>query len=192
MNQGQPRMLEEQIKLCVKKDRKAQKFIYETFFGKMFAICMRYVNKDEDDAMDILNMSFLKVFNNIENFQFKGSFEGWMKKITVNTALDYLRANKAYRQMVYFDPDTEFNDAAVENDALSDIHTQDIYKMIQQLPSVSRAVFNMFAIDGYTHKEISLELNISIGSSKWHVSSARQLLKEMLKKSQYKLTSVSI
>src|SRR5689334_16827102 len=98
MNKGRLPVLEEQIKLCARKDRKAQKYIYELFSGKMFAICMRYVNKDEDNAMDILNMSFLKVFNNIDHFQFKGSFEGWIKRITVNTALDYLRSNKAYKE----------------------------------------------------------------------------------------------
>lgn len=180
-------MLDEQIRLCAKNDRRAQKFIYENFFGKMFAICTRYVNNHED-AMDILNRGFLKAYTNIEQFSFIGSFEGWLRKIMVNSALDYIKSQKEYKKQIFLEQGTHFADnIIIENDALSKINLEDVYSLIQQLPPISRTVFNLYIIDGFTHKNIGEMMGISEGTSKWHVSFARAKLKDSLKKKQVKL-----
>jgi RNA polymerase sigma factor (sigma-70 family) len=171
---------DEIIKGCRNKERKAQKILYERYFGKMMGMARRYI-KDSEDAMEVVNTGFLKIFSNIDKFKGSGSFTGWMSKVIVNTALDHLRANKHYADVVLMDKRFETKyDVTIETTEYEDIDVEILYRMIDKLPAMSRTVFNLYAIDGYSHKEISKELNINTGTSKWHVSFARQRLREML------------
>ncbi len=166
------------IQGLLRNDRKAQKLLYETYFGLMMKISMRY-SEDWDEAKDIVNNGFLKIFTKVENFEGKGSFEGWMKRTMINTALDYLKSKKV--ETVSFDDITSYSsDVYVENDAVWSFSEADILKVLQSLPKVSRTVFNLYVIEGYKHKEISELLNISEGTSHWHLLNARKILQDKL------------
>lgn len=170
------------IEGCRSNDRKAQKKLYELYFGKMFSICMRYT-KREEEALDVLNNGFYKVFKNIAQFRNQGSFEGWVKRIIINTALDFIKEHKNYNQHII--PNTEYLDiynGETENMATTNYNVQEIMTMVNQLPPMAKAVFNMYAIDGYSHKEIGDMLNISEVTSRTYLHAARQKLKLMLKK----------
>ena len=165
------------IKRLVSNDRSAQKELYNTYFTKMLGIPIRYTSNRED-AYEILNDSFMKVFGSIRNYKPTGSLSGWIAKIVLHTTLDFVR--KKYR----IKEQGDFNQAqiiSVHNEALSNLGIEEIYEKIQHLPDASRAVFSMFVIDGYSHKEIAEKLGISTGTSKWHLSNARVKLQELLK-----------
>ncbi len=164
------------INLLVANDRRAQKELYQTYYGKMVCIPMRYTSNKEE-AYEILNDAFMKVFKSIKNYIPSGQFSGWIAKIVLHTTLDHVRKKYRYDKKVdQYEPKI----LSVENDALSNLGLQEIYEKIQLLPDASRAVFSMFVIDGYSHKEICEELGISIGTSKWHLSNARQKLQKLL------------
>lgn len=174
-------MLDDLIRRCAENDRSAQRQIYEHFFGKMLAVCRRY-SANDDEAHEILNNGFLKVFQQIGQFQFKGSFEGWVRRIMINKALDYIRSNKTYKENMHF---TEaIHHGAVDNEAFSNLNMEALYAMIQDLPRMSKAVFNLYAIEGYTHREIGDQLGISEGTSKWHMATARKTLQQVIKKNR--------
>ena len=159
-------------------DRKSQEAVYERYFGLMMSIGMRYC-EDWDDSKDVVNNAFLKIFTKIDHYTGKGSFEGWMKRTVVNTALDHLKAKKM--EKVDVDQIDAFGeDVFVENTVLSDIGSDDILKLVQELPDATRAVFNLYVIEGYKHKEISEMLNISEGTSHWHLLNARKLLQQKI------------
>jgi len=166
--------------LCKKGDRLSQKEVYEKLFGKMYTICRRYIT-DKEEAIGVLNHSLLKVFNKIDSCKGREHFESWVSRICINTSLDHIRTNKKYQSQNYF---RDHFDYSSENDVecsdLSDIDIEQIYLLIENLPASTKIVFNLFAIDGYSHKEVSEKLNISIGTSKWHVNQARTILKERL------------
>jgi RNA polymerase sigma-70 factor (ECF subfamily) len=163
---------------CRKKDRSSQKLLYEKYFGIMMSISMRYC-ANWDESMEVVNSGFLKVFLKINDYQGKGSFEGWMKRIMVNTALDYLKSLKPRTDDI--DDRVIFeNDYYLENKALSDFSVDDILQKVQALPPMSRAVFNLNVIEGYKHRDISEQLGISEGTSHWHLQNAKKLLKEKL------------
>jgi len=145
----------------------------------MFAVCRRYI-PDYDEAADVLNSAFLKILSNIEKFSGTGSFEGWAKRIVVNTAIDKIRAEKKYKTHIIYDERIEDRDLFIDEQEFNEINIDEIYAMINKLPLMSRTVFNLAVIDGYKHAEISNELKISEGTSKWHLSFARQKLREML------------
>jgi RNA polymerase sigma-70 factor (ECF subfamily) len=132
-----------------------------------------------DDAMEVVNSGFLKIFLKIEHFNGKGSFEGWMKRTMVNTALDQLKSRKPFSDSV-----EELNsyeaDYYAENTALETMGQEELIEVIQSIPPTSRAVFNMYVFEGFKHKEICKELGISEGTSHWHLQNARKLLKEKL------------
>ena len=162
------------LKACKKNDRKAQKVLYENYFGLFMNITMRYTNNWEE-AKEVLNIAFLKIFTKIDKYAGKGSFEGWMKKIVINTALDNIRSKKQFFQPIETVNNYEQNNF-VENEAVLDIDAQEIINLIQELPPMSKAVFNMFAIEGYKHKEIAEILDIKEGTSFWHLQNARKIL----------------
>ncbi|MEM9024052.1 MAG: RNA polymerase sigma factor [Bacteroidota bacterium] len=174
-------MHEELIRLCLKNDRKAQKEVYENLFGRMHAVCLRYL-KDPDDALEVLNNGFLSVFTNIKQYGFKGSFEGWVKRIMINKSLDHLRANKRFSTTDAVDDEYAFRHVSVDNEAWSNLGLEVLDGMIAQLPPMSRSVFNLYVIDGYSHHEIANILSINPGTSRWHLSYARQSLQKMVKK----------
>ncbi len=166
----------ELIEGCKRKDRAAQKALYEQMAGRMLSLCCRYV-KDRMEAEDILVTSFAKVFDRIGQFKKKGSFEGWIRKIVVNESLSYLRKNKN----MYLE--TELEAANREPDLSSadtKLEADDLLKLVSELPTGYRIVFNMYAIDGYSHKEIANQLGISENTSKSQLSRARGQLQNKL------------
>lgn len=166
------------IKGCLKQDRKAQKRVYETFYPVMLAIVRRYI-RDEEEVLDVVNQGFIKIFKKIDQYHFENSFEGWCKRIVINTSLDHIRSNKRYRDMFSFD--AIMPSYQVYNDGVNTLSVNELMKLIETISPISKLVFNMFAIDGYSHKEIAEQLNISVGTSKWHLSSARKQIQAKLK-----------
>lgn len=161
---------------CIQQHRLAQQYLYRRYFGRLLGIAMRYAN-NRDDATDVLNQAFLKIFNSLEQFQDTGSFFGWMAKIVFHTAIDHVRHNKTYRRVMDY---STVADQAVESDATDRLDVEDLYRMIQLLPPASRTVFSLYVIDGYKHHEIAEMLGISEGTSKWHLSNARQEMKKKI------------
>ena len=163
------------IVACLKNQRKAQRELYDRFSPMMKGICMRYA-KSEIEADDILQESFIKIFKNLRDYSHTGKFGGWIRRITVNTAIEFYRKNSVYSQ--------HMNDLALEaetNGSIELFETVDLeilQQEIQQLPDGFRVVFNLYAIEGYTHKEISEQLGISTGTSKSQFSRAKKLLQK--------------
>jgi RNA polymerase sigma-70 factor (ECF subfamily) len=170
---------------CRQKDRAVQEHLYKTYYSMFLKVCARYA-KDMQDAEQLLNDGFLKVFTQVDNFKNTGSFEGWMRRIVVNTCLDYLRSSALKEEMVMHVraiPAEESN-LAVTNEGLESVEFKDMVKMIQSLPAMTRTVFNLFVFDGFNHKEIGGQLDISEGTSHWHVHQARSLLQKKIMKSE--------
>lgn len=166
----------ELIEGCRRKERAAQKALYEHLAGKMFAICCRYT-KDRMEAEDVLVTAFMKVFERIDQFKNEGSFEGWVRKIVVNESLSFLRKNKSmYVETEIEAADHEPDLGRVDNQ----LEAEDLLKMVSELPSGYRIVFNLYAIDGYSHKEIADQLGISENTSKSQLSRARSYLQNKL------------
>ena len=154
---------------CLKKDPKAQKAFYEFFSRTMYGICLRYSNSP-DDAKDILQEGFIKVFAKLEQFSHKGSLEGWLKRIFINTALEHYRINKVYMEQ------SDVEEAyyhEVQGFALEKITQKEILEVLGKMAPGYRTVLNMYAIEGYSHAEIAEMLNISEGTSKSQLSRAR-------------------
>lgn len=169
---------QEVIEACVKQDKKAQRGIYETYFPLMLAILRRYI-KDEEEVLDVLNQGYMKIFKKVDQYHFENSFEGWCKRIIINTALDHLRSNKRYKDVFSFDAIMPSN--KVYNDGVNNLSVDELMEVIESISPISKTVFNLFAIDGFSHKEIAEQLNISVGTSKWHLSSARKQIQSRLK-----------
>jgi len=162
----------ELIEGCKKRDRHAQEALFQQFSGKMYALCCRYV-KSKMEAEDVLVMSFSKILERIDQYKGEGSFEGWIRKVTVNESLSYLRKNK----YMYLETNIEAADREPDYSQLeSTLEAEDLLKMIDSLPTGYRIVFNMYAIDGYSHKEIATHLGINQNTSKSQLSRARALL----------------
>ncbi len=172
---------EDLINGCLQRDSAAQKQLYDRFAPKMYSICYRYV-RNSMEAEDILVTAFMKVFDKIEQFKSEGSFEGWIRRIVVNEALTQLRKNRT----MYLETDIEQADREPDYDQLSDhLEAEDLLNMIQELPAGYRVVFNMYAIDGYSHKEIAEQLGISENTSKSQLSRARTYLQKLLVDQQW-------
>ncbi len=173
MNQN---LIDELIKGCRNNERKAQKQLYETYFNLFYAIVRRY-EKDAENIKTIVNNAFMSIFKSIAQYSGVGNFEGWMKKILINKALDHLKQNKG---LYVIDKEYEkvSDVVSVDNEVLSQYNMAELYEMIQELPKITRAVFNLYAIDGFTHKEIAQQMNMSEGTSRWHLSEARKQLQQ--------------
>jgi RNA polymerase sigma-70 factor (ECF subfamily) len=166
------------IEGCIKGDRKMQYELYERFAPKMYGVCLRYAANTEE-AEDILQEGFIKVFRKISSYRGDGSFEGWIRRIFVNTAIEQ------FRKKTYLQPITEQEEGSIEGkytSVLDNMAEKDIIKLIQQLSPGYRTVFNMYVIEGYTHKQISEALNISEGTSKSQLSRAKLILQDLVKK----------
>ena len=164
------------IQGCVSGKTEAQEALYKKYSGKLFGISLRYT-KDYSAAEDVLHEAFIKILNHIASFKGTGSFEGWMRRIVINTALERFR--KQF-QMYSISDVSEEEDSLKYNHILTDIAAKDLLKLIQDLPTAYKMVFNLYAIDGYTHKEIGEILNISEGTSKSNLSRARKLLQSKI------------
>ena len=169
---------EELIRGCVSKNPTAQKLLFERFSRKMMGVCLRYANRSEE-AEDMLQDGFIKVFEKIGTFRSIGSLEGWIRKIVINESLTYLRKNKAMKLNI--DIEDEKYVVPGNSHVGESMNEKDLLKMIQQLPTGFRTVFNLYAIEGYSHKEIGEQLGISEGTSKSQYSRARVHLQNMLR-----------
>lgn len=174
--------LKEIIEGCVKKNSVCQKRVYDAYYQKMMSVSLRYSN-GYDNAMDILQDAFIKVFTNISKFQGNGSFEGWIRRIVVNTAIDFHRKTKS--EATYADSDyvERFDEADEEVDVEKDIYlldVNDILKEVQNLSPAYKTVFNLYAFEGYSHKQIADELGINEGTSKSNYAKAKRNLKKAL------------
>ena len=169
--------LKKLIEKCAKNDRKAQAEVYQIYSGKLFAVCLKY-SRNRAEAQDNLQDGFITIFNKIQSFNHKGSFEGWMKRVVINTALHkYRRKNllSIVTEEIPEDIVVEVDEELVSMDYLLEI--------IQQLPDRYRLVFNMYILDGYSHKEIAEELKITDSTSKSNLCRARIILKDKIEES---------
>lgn len=165
------------IKQCAQNQRTAQERIYHIFYGKMMAMVKRYFPQQEN-AEEILNNGFLRAFQKISSYQFKGSFEGWLRRIVFHSISDYVKANVKYTQNKTTLEDKEYYITVEESDG---ILYQDLIKLIHELPTTSKIVFNMHVMEGIPHKKIGEMIGISEGTSKWHLSEARKILQNKIK-----------
>lgn len=170
------------IQGCQENNPIFQKILYEQSYNLFLKICMRYT-KNEHDAEQTLHDSYLKIFKSIKEYEGKGSFEGWMKRIVVNCNLDYLRSKTTKEQQnVYLPEDiTQINFTTKDANAIDKLNMKELMKLVQSLPHMSKTVFNLFVFDGFSHKEIAGMLQITEGTSQWHVNNARKLLQEKIK-----------
>jgi RNA polymerase sigma factor (sigma-70 family) len=151
--------------------------LYQRFAPKMYGVCLRYAGNAEE-AEDILQEGFIKVFNKIGSFRSEGSFEGWIRRIFVNTAIEH------FRKKTYLQPITETEENTVEGKYLSvldELAEKDIIQLVQQLSPGYRTVFNMYVVEGYTHKQIAEQLGISEGTSKSQLSRAKLILQDLVR-----------
>jgi RNA polymerase sigma factor (sigma-70 family) len=160
------------IQKAIQNSREAQQHLFTKHSPKMLGVCRQYV-KDLQHAEDLLLTGFLKVFTNLSQFKHEGSFEGWIRRIMVNTCISYLRKKNL---VALSDDDFIFNDAAT--DSLENTSVEDIQNMIDKLPDGYKMVFNLFAIEGFKHSEIALKLGVSESTSKTQLFRARKLLQE--------------
>lgn len=168
------------IKKCQKRDIKAQEQLYKLFADKLFAVCLKY-SSNYQQAEDNLQDAFLMIFNKIGQYNDSGSFEGWMKRVTINTALQKYRKQTLFeivREEHLKEPEIEIDDDSISVDYL--------LRIIQELPDRYRQVFNLYVLDGYSHKEIADILKISTGTSKSNLARARVILKEKIEASSQK------
>jgi len=165
----------ELVEGCIRNERRFQELLYKKYFATMMYMCLRHTN-DRDIAMQIVNNGFLRVFKKLDTFGFKGSFEGWIRKLVFHALSDYYKKHSKYLQFLVL----EEKDDAVHEEALTNMYVEDIYKMIDDLPPATKKVFQFYAIEGFSHKEIGKQLAISEGTSKWHLATARKKLKEMI------------
>lgn len=163
---------------CRRGDRKSQELLYRSLGAKMLGVCLRYA-KDHYEAEDMLQMGFVKVFQKVSEFRGEGSFEGWIRRIMVNTAIETYRKNQRTLSVVDID---EVYDEPQSMFDMSGLETKDLLNLIKNLPGGYRMVFNMYVIEGYSHKEIGERLGITEGASKSQLSRARAILKEKVLK----------
>lgn len=159
---------------CAKGDAKAQQVLYQFYSPIMYGVCLRYF-PNADIAQDILQEGFVKVFDSIRSFRFEGSIEGWIRRIMVNTALEFHRKSKGSKQVVINEAES-----LQEKDSGVDVDYQQLLRLVAELPQQYRLVFNLYAIEGYTHAEIGEMLGISESTSKSNYSRAKNSLREKL------------
>lgn len=168
---------EELVERCVRKEPQAQEYLFKYFSGKMLGLCSRYADSLEE-AEDIMQDAFVKVFQKIDTFKGNGSLEGWMKRIMVNTALDAFRKNKNFRHNI--DIETIEYTSETYQHVLESLGAKDLLNLMKSMPKGFRTVFNLYAIEGYAHKEIADLLEITESTSKSQYSRARVYLQKML------------
>lgn len=161
---------------CRKNDRRYQEMLYRKFSGEMYSICLAYED-DRDKAKDILQEGFIKVFRSIRTFEYQGSLKGWIRKIMTNTAIDYWRSSARSKFMLSIDS-VDYSQHPASEEESNDYH--DLIRYVERLPVGARVIFNLYALEGYSHKEIAEKLNISEGTSKSQLNRARQILQKHL------------
>lgn len=164
---------------CKKGNRLAQKELYDKYARKMMGVCLRYVS-DRETARDLLQDGFVKVFTSLDTYTGSGVFDAWIRKIFVNGALEYLRRGDVLREASDWDSITEPVESFSAS-AVSELSAAELMKLVQELPAGFRAVFNLFAIEGYSHREIAEMMNITESTSRSQYTRARQLLQKRVK-----------
>ncbi len=176
--------LKEIVEGCLKGERRSQEALFKQFYGKMFAVCLRYIS-DRDTAQEVLQEGFIKVFDKLEHFDFKGSFDGWIRRIIANTAIDTIRKNK--RSPFLSEKDTDFKqdavDEMVEKEVFDTINlkAEVALEAVSKLSPAYRTVFNLYVMEDYSHKEIADILGINEGTSKSNLAKAKMNLQRILK-----------
>jgi RNA polymerase sigma-70 factor (ECF subfamily) len=171
------------IQACLKNDRKAQQLLYDTYAPVIYGLIRRYI-RDEYTAEDILIESFVKIFGKLKQYQSKGSFEGWMKRIAVNESLMYLRKNNVFHLTIESDNIVLPFETSIEDELDFNI----LLEALDLLPVGYRTVFNMYVLEGFKHKDIAKELGISINTSKSQLRLAKERLRKIIKKKQISIT----
>lgn len=167
------------IEGCLKNDRKSQQQLYDRFASKMLALCMRYTHSQEE-AEDIMIESFMKVFSSLQYYRCESSLEGWIRKIMINTAITHFRKNEKMQNCSFDDVSYEAADARILSPE-EKFAEKDLLKLIQKMPAGYQVIFNLFAIEGYSHKEIAEQLSITESTSKSQFFRARKWLMERIK-----------
>ena len=165
------------IHACLQNDRNAQRKLYQTYAGRMLVVCSRYAQSSAE-AEDILQDAFIKIFQNLSKFRAESTLGSWIKRIVVNTAINQIRAGIHFKDMS--DVQEYENQVSDNQSGIETIQFQELIEMIQKLPKGCRAVFNLFAIEGYKHHEIAEMLNITEGTSKSQYSRAKVILQGIL------------
>lgn len=164
---------------CINNKRHAQEVLYKMYFDSMWRMCSRYTT-DDDQLMSIINNGFLKVFQKINTYDGHGSLEGWIRKVVFHALSDFFRKENRYINRILLDKEGNQEGSSEAPVALSNLKYDDIIQMLDEVPAASRKVFVLYAIEGYSHKEISEKLSISVGTSKWHLSESRKQLRKLL------------
>ncbi|MGB0885798.1 MAG: RNA polymerase sigma factor [Chitinophagales bacterium] len=176
INMPEEKRLTEIIELCKENDRKAQRTLYDLFSKKMFVVCLRY-SSDYSDAEDMLQEGFIKIFKKIDKYNHSGSFPAWMSRLISNNCIDIIRKKPNLYAI------TEGHENTLETyntNAIDKLIGEDIVNLIQSLPTGYRTIFNMYVVEGYSHKEIAEKLDISAGTSKSQLNRARKVLQKKL------------
>ncbi len=172
----------ELITACINKEQRAEYELYERTYSYLMSICLRYT-KSREEAREVLNMGFFRILNNLNKYELNTSFKAWINKVMVNVLIDEYRKEKKHHERIEYVE--SYDDVEIQeeiNSALLKMDVEEIEALIIKLPKVSQSVFNMFVIDGFTHKEIAEMLNMSEGTSRWHLNFSKQKLKEMIVK----------
>jgi RNA polymerase sigma factor (sigma-70 family) len=163
---------------CLANDRRSQEQMYRWLSPRLFAVCLRYAS-DREAAEDILQEGFIKLFQKLSTYRREGSFEGWARRIIVNTAIEHFRRIKP---LVSLDPELPQHEPRLEETGITQLEAKELSALIQELPVGYRTVFNLYAVEGYNHAEIAEQLGISEGTSKSQYARAKKWLQERLKK----------
>ncbi len=170
------------IKSCMSDNRQAQENLYKKFFSLLMSVCLRY-KKNEQDASASLNIGFYKILVNLDKYDYSIPFEYWIRRIMINQCIDEYRRDQRHKAIVFKEEITDFemnNGQVTLNEVNEHFTNEHLQSMLVKLPEQSKRVFNLFAIDGFSHKEISEMMSIPEGTSKWYLSEARKKLKEMV------------
>ena len=181
-------VLKSMIEGCLRGDRKYQFKLYERYYGRMMGVCMRYAT-DRDEADDLVQQGFIKLFNNLKRYEFKGSFDGWIRRMFVNTAIDHIRRKKRNPLLLGEDAHLDLFNKEKEQDQfdkVEELDTNIVMQAIEKLTPAYKAVFNLYVIEDYSHKEIADMLEISVGTSKSNLSKAKQNLRKYLQEAYNK------
>jgi RNA polymerase sigma-70 factor (ECF subfamily) len=176
-----PENLKEILDGCRNDDRKAQEKLYRNYYRAMMSLCLRYT-KNEEDALEVLNTGFLKIYKNIHRYDAaKAGLFTWMRTIIVNSCLDFIKSKQAQSQTGELNNSIEVE---IQPEAISKMKANELLRIIRELPPATQAVFNLYVTEGYNHKEIGKLMNISEGTSKWHLSEARKILQRKIRGQQ--------
>ena len=168
------------ISSCRKGKEEGRRQLYEKFYGYAIGLCLRYANSREE-AQEILNDGFIKVFKHINSHKSEASFKAWMRRIMINAAIDHYRKYQAHYHSLEISYAAQLENRTAQLEALDQLSREEILRMVQQLPPSYRMVFNLYAIEGYSHNEIATKLDISTGTSKSNLAKARMKLRKMMK-----------